>query len=159
MNPFPTNASFSTLTTVGPTSASAMDSLSGTFNLTITQTVPTSGTETLTNTLTGSIEQQSSNVVLMLTTGSGTGGVPTSASNPITGAAAFEFALGGVTYWVDKVTPIEPQSTNNGVTTISGAISANVASAVPEPATFVMTGLGLLALGIGGNKMRGRKNL
>jgi hypothetical protein len=65
------------------------------------------------------------------------------ASDPITGANAYAFAFGGVTYYVDQVTPINPSSTGGGVSTINGAIDA---SAVPEPDFYAVTGAGFAAL-------------
>lgn len=144
-NPFPTNASFGTFTTVDPSPGSS-DPVSTTFSLTITQTAPSSGTETLTDTFAGVISTPgvgmgNSTVVLTFTGGSGDSGAPVLTTDPIDGARAYSFSLGGIVYYVDRVTPVEPQTTNGGVSTINGAIDA-----VPEPAFYTLTGAGFAGL-------------
>jgi hypothetical protein len=148
--PYPTNASFGTFTVIDPTAGST-DVVNTNFSLTITQTGPTAGAETLVDTFSGTIRsvfvngtlRGNSNVVLKFTGGSGTGGAPILASDPIDGATAYSFSLGGVIYYIDRVTPIEPQTTNGGVSTINGAIDA---SAVPEPSFYALTGIGFFGL-------------
>ena len=143
--PWPTNASFGTFTVVDPT-AGFSDIVNTAFSMTVTQTNPTAGTETLVDAFAGTISATltggNSNVVLTFTGASGDGGAPTLTTDPIDGAPAYTFALDNVTYYVDRITPIEPQSTNGGVSTINGAISV---ADVPEPGYF-----GLIALGIAG---------
>lgn len=146
-NPFPTNASFGTFTVIDPAPGST-DIVNTHFSLTIAQTAPSGGTETLTDTFSGTIsvdpnDKGNSNVLLSFTGGSGTGGVPVLTFDPLDGASAYSFSLGGVAYFVDKVTPIEPQTTNGGVSTINGAIDA---STVPEPTFYGLTGIGFAGL-------------
>jgi hypothetical protein len=149
-DPYPTNASFGTFTVADPTPGNS-DVVNTNFSLTITQTLPLSGTETVTDTFAGTISatlvggqpRGNSNVVLTFTSGSGDGGLPVLTNDPIDGASAYSFSLGGVIYYIDKVTPIEPQTTNGGVSTINGAIDA---SAVPEPTFYGLTGMGFAGL-------------
>lgn len=149
-DPFPTNTSFGTFTVIDPT-VNHTDAISTTFSLTITQTDPSALSETLTGTFAGSIGARfaagmprgSSSVVLTFTGGSGAGGAPVLGTDPLDGAKAYTFSLGGVVYFVDDVTPIEPQTTNMGLSTINGTIDA---SAVPEPAFYTLTGLGFAGL-------------
>lgn len=153
-----TNASFGTFTVVGPTcpnvtcNPGVTDPVSTNFALTVSQTVPSVGNETLSDTFAGTISANavgdSSTVLLTFTGGSGTGGVPVLTTDPIDGHSAYSFNLGGVVYYIDRVTPIEPQTTNHGMSTINGAIDA---SAVPEPTFYGLTGTGfagLLALAV-----------
>ena len=71
--------------------------------------------------------------------GNGAGGVAVAAIDPLDGAAALRFAFGNVTYWVDDVTPIHPQTGSGvpwGTSIINGAID------LPEPAFYSLTGAG-----------------
>jgi hypothetical protein len=123
-NPFPTNAAFGTFTTSGPSKGTdAVDSM---FNLTITQTGPTAETETLTDMISGRLDESSSTTLLKFTGGFGDGGTPVITTNPITGAPSLSFTLGDTIYFVDQVTPINPSTTNGGVTTVRGAITEGV---------------------------------
>jgi hypothetical protein len=141
--PYPTNAQFGSFSVSGP-AAGDQDSVSTDFTLILDQTNPTNGTETLTDTFSGQITANSSNIRLTFTGGSGDAGTPTLVlgGDPITGASAYTFSLGGVTYWIDAITPINPSSTGGGFSTINGAIT----SAVPEPALFGLSGLSFAGL-------------
>lgn len=137
----PSNASFGTFTTINPTSG-ASDTVNSHFSLLISQTLPSGASETLTDSFAGTISTSptgdSSTVVLTFTGGSTN---PILGTDPIDGARAYTFSLGSITYWVDQKTPVEPQTTNGGVSTINGAVSA-----VPEPTFYALTGLGFIGL-------------
>jgi len=140
-NPGPSNAGFGTFSVVGPTAGST-DNLAGTrFSLNIVQTQPSTGNETVIDTLTGKITTSNSKVVVTFQAqGSGTGGTPVATTDPNSGVNAVSFAFGGTTYWVDDVTSINPSTA--GTSTVNGAID----STVPEPAFFTLTGTGFAGL-------------
>jgi len=139
----PTTAQFGKFTAAGGSPTSG-DTLSAGFNLSVTQTVPTpTGTALLTDQFAGTIFSNSSTIVLTFTGGSGSTPPPSLTSDPLTFAPAYTFSFGGVTYWVDQHTPINPSTTGNGISTINGAIEA---SAVPEPAFYGLTGTGFAGL-------------
>jgi hypothetical protein len=144
--PFPTNAQFGEFAVTGPMTGT--DTFNSTFSLTVTQTAPGPQSETLSDTLTGSISKESSNLELTFTgVGSGGRGPLIPIANPLTGAPSFAFTLANVTYWIDKVTPINPSTTGGGISTIEGAIYA-APLATPEPQFLVLTGLGFAALAL-----------
>jgi VPDSG-CTERM motif len=137
--PPPSNVSFGTFTVAGPLTGYT-DSISENFALTITQTTPSMGSETLTDTFTGAIKINSSNVELTFTGGSPL--TPVLTTDPGDHASAYEFQLGTIDYWVDKYTSINPSTTNGGVSTINGAIST-----VPDGgATLMLLGGVLVGL-------------
>ena len=93
-----------------------------TFSLTITQTVPGSGSGTLLGTINGTVSQNQS-----------TGLVTFSVSSAV---------INGVTYSLtNNPLPLVPPATNNGVTTVQAQITA---PQVPEPATMLLLGTGLV---------------
>jgi len=140
-NPGPSNAGFGTFDVIGPTPG-ATDNLAGTqFSLNIMQTQPSTGTETVIDTITGKITTSNSRVIVTFQPeGSGTGGTPVATTDPNSGLNAVSFAFGGTTYWVDQVTSINPSTA--GTSTVSGAID----STVPEPAFLTLTGTGFAGL-------------
>ena len=96
---------------------------SGTFTLTITQTVPVAGSNSFSATFSGTF----------------------SASNSGTGVVNFSVTsvnIGGITYSItNNPLNLVPPASNNGITTVQGQITS---SAVPEPASMLLLGTGLL---------------
>jgi hypothetical protein len=147
-----TYGEFGTFKVTGPT-AGKTDTVSANFTLTVTQVTPApGGTETLVTTgggkFGGNIQRSSSQVTLTFASGSGDGGVATMSTDPLNGAAALQFTFtqpghtNDVTYYVDKITPLRPQTSGMGISSINGAID----STVPEPTFYALTGAGFLGL-------------
>jgi hypothetical protein len=135
-------APFGTFTATGP-ALNSTDTVSDDFTLQITQIAPApGGTETLVDSVSGSIKIANSQVTVTFNQGNGAGGLAVAAIDPLDGAAALRFAFGDVTYWVDDVTPIHPQTGSGlaGTSIINGAID------LPEPAFYSLTGAGFAGL-------------
>lgn len=117
----PTGSSFGNFQTFF--SGSGAIAASGTFTLTITQTVPVAGSDSFSATFTGLF----------------------SASNSGSGVVNFtvtSVTIGGITYSItNNPLNLVPPASNNGITTVQGQITSN---AVPEPASMVLLGTGLL---------------
>ena len=117
----PTGSSFGNFQTF--VSGSGAIAASGTFTLTITQTIPVAGSDSFSATFTGLF----------------------SASNSGSGVVNFtvtSVTIGGVTYSItNNPLNLVPPASNNGITTVQGQITSN---AVPEPASMVLLGTGLL---------------
>ena len=100
-------------------------SASGTFTLTITQTVPIAGSNSFSATFSGTF----------------------TASNSGTGVVNFTVTsinIGGVIYSItNNPLNLVPPASNNGVTTVQGQITG---SAVPEPTSMFLLGTGLLGV-------------
>jgi len=97
---------------------------SGTFTLTITQTIPTAGSDSFAATFTGlfSASNSGSGVVNFTTT---------------------SVTIGGINYSItNNPLNLVPPASNNGITTVQGQIT----STVPEPTSMLLLGTGLLGV-------------
>src|SRR4051795_3398746 len=119
----PTGSSFGNFQTF--VSGNGAIAASGTFTLTITQTVPVAGSDSFAATFTGLF----------------------SASNSGTGVVNFtvtSVTIGGITYAItNNPLNLVPPASNNGITTVQGQITG---SAVPEPTSMFLLGTGLLGV-------------
>ena len=119
----PTGSSFGNFQTFF--SGNGTIAASGTFTLTITQTVPIAGSDSFAATFTG----------LFSASNSGSGVVNFTVSS---------VTIGGITYSItNNPLNLVPPASNNGITTIQGQITG---SAVPEPASMLLLGSGLLGI-------------
>jgi hypothetical protein len=119
----PTGSSFGNFQTFF--SGNGVIAATGTFTLTITQTVPTAGSDSFAATFNGTF----------------------SASNSGSGIVNFtvtSVTIGGITYSItNNPLNLVPPASNNGITTVQGQITG---SAVPEPTSMFLLGTGLLGI-------------
>src|SRR6476619_6298616 len=119
----PTGSSFGNFQTFF--SGNGSIAASGTFTLTITQTVPTAGSASFSATFSGTF----------------------SAANSGTGVVNFTVTsvnIGGITYSItNNPLNLVPPASNNGITTVQGQMTSTT---VPEPAGMLLLGTGLAGL-------------
>ena len=119
----PTGSSFGNFQTFF--SGNGVIAASGTFTLTITQTVPIAGSDSFGATFTG----------LFSASNSGSG---------IVNFTVTSVTIGGVTYAItNNPLNLVPPASNNGITTVQGQITSVL---VPEPASMLLLGTGLLGV-------------
>lgn len=146
-------APFGTFTVSGEINRLTTDTLPAntTFTLDVNQSIPTpGGTEVMHDAVSGTIRVGNSTVTVVFTSGTGDGGVAISSVDPLNAAPAFQFNLSGVDYWIDKSTPLHPETCANQLCTVknpgTSIINGAINSTVPEPMFYTLSGTGFAGL-------------
>ncbi len=101
------------------------------FNLTLTQTTPTGGSQTLIGVFAGGVDKTSSSLRW--------NALPTT------------FSIGAINYTTPGQVNLQAPTSNGGVTSIQGSVSTNV---VPEPSTYLLMSAGLAGVLVLARKRR-----
>jgi hypothetical protein len=119
----PSGSSFGNFQTF--VSGNGVINASGTFTLTITQTVPVAGSNSFSATFSGSFSASTS----------GTG---------VVNFTVTSVTIGGIQYSItNNPLNLVPPASNNGITTVQGQVTG---SAVPEPTSMLLLGTGLAGI-------------